>query len=126
MSYLEEQEKAGLKPGDKVKILRKAADHEGGWLNIWCNSMDDFIGHIGIVKDRYMGSGGIPVFCADFNNWWNFPYFVLGKLEVTDASSTASPMKDKPSASMWNCVCPKCGASAYQGIGPVECSNGCK
>lgn len=101
MNYTEEQEEYlseqhkwiianDLKIGDKVRVIRKAENHEAGWDNSWVPSMDFFIGleECRIDSYGYEGTGddamivssvkGIPV--SEKFECWLFPYYVLEKI----------------------------------------------
>ena len=77
-SYEERQAKCGLKVGDKVRILRKAEDHEDGWGEEWAFSMDNTIVKIVKIVERY-NLFGIKVSIEGFRDFY-FPYFVLEKV----------------------------------------------
>ena len=72
--YLSGHRASGLKVGDKVKVVRKSNDKEGGWGDIWAPSMCGFVANeYEIQKDD-----------NDFGfvlNDWRFPYFVLEKVK---------------------------------------------
>lgn len=83
-SYIERQDewikKNDLKIGDRVRIIRKAADLEDGWGVGWVSSsMDSFIGKEARVRD-INGRAGINAGCDNGLGSWNFPYFVLEKV----------------------------------------------
>lgn len=83
-SYIERQDewikKNDIKIGDKVRIIRKAADMEDGWGVGWASSsMDSFIGKEARVR-RINGRAGIHAGCDNGLGSWNFPYFVLEKV----------------------------------------------
>jgi hypothetical protein len=73
--YLKWHEKSGIKVGDIVRVLRKAQDEEMGWALAWLGTMDETVGQIFIVEedDKVEGFG--------LSNNWNYPYFVLEKVE---------------------------------------------
>ena len=72
--------------GDKVRIVRRAESHEGGWDNTWPALMDDDVGKVGfVVEDN--GDKGIVVDTE--NGHWSYPYFVLEK--VKDEPEDAKP-----------------------------------
>lgn len=77
--YVELQEETGFKPGDEVKILRKAEGHESGWGNSWVEEMDKFVGKTGKIAS--ITEHGINVEVE--SNWYSYPYFVLEKAERT-------------------------------------------
>ena len=65
--------------GDKVKVIRKAIDYEGGWDNVWDDAMDSGVNEVNEVIDinhKY----GIYLDLGDYNFW--FPYFILEKVEA--------------------------------------------
>lgn len=81
--YSEGQEASGLKPGDWVKVTRKAADYEGGWGDTWPEEMDRFVGSIGKVDRICDGSGGCFLSgCGQYR----YPYFVLEKVTTRPAN----------------------------------------
>ena len=67
-----------IKVGDKVRIVRKARDNEGGWDNNWAPSMSDAVGKVGCVIEDPRASG-IRVETDDCS--FAYPYFVLEKVE---------------------------------------------
>ena len=71
----------GLKKGDYVKVVRKAKDYEDGWDGRWTKERDDFIGKVIPVSDIGESTGVILSYC--FCDWagYDFPYFVLEKVE---------------------------------------------
>lgn len=72
--YLKGHKASGIKVGDKVKVLRKAEDHEGGWDCVWSLFMDQFVGREFMVEsDR--GATGFRT-----TGYWHLPYFVLEKV----------------------------------------------
>ena len=81
-SYKERQaewiKENNLKPGDKVRILRKTEDYENGWQNGWTHSMEGSIGEICTVIED-CGCDGIEV--KSSQGTWGYPYFVLEKAE---------------------------------------------
>ena len=79
-SYEERQAECGLKVGDKVRILRKAEDHEDGWGDAWNHhEMDDFVGReCEILRDNE--NRGFRVYNEELDEWWNVPYFILEKV----------------------------------------------
>ncbi len=81
MSYMEEQNRANFKVGEKVKVTRKIIyNHEGGWENIWPSEMDSTIGKIYIIKIiGTKASEGISLGNYSDTLWW-YPFFVLSKI----------------------------------------------
>lgn len=85
--YVERQRKwikeVGLEIGDKVLIVAKASDEQGGWDDSWVEQMDGEIGLVGIVvadsPDSPDDADGIRVQTA--TGTWNYPFFVLVKVE---------------------------------------------
>lgn len=94
--YLDKQNEAQFKVGDKVRCVRKAYDCEAGWANNWAESMDDAVGKIGVVTapklhPDHFSKVGIPVqFEGVERDTYNglrtpsyyYPYFVLEKVET--------------------------------------------
>lgn len=73
-AYLVMQEASGIKVGDTVRVLRKAADYEMGWGNKWVDDrMDNYIGRECRVTN-VVGDRGILL-----EDKWAFPFFVLEK-----------------------------------------------
>lgn len=86
--YITGQKESGLKVGDKVRIMRKAHDHENGWNNDWHPDMDEYIGRTGTIK-RIADLKGVYI------HGWEFPYFVLKKVvnaELPDYVPTREKM----------------------------------
>lgn len=82
-AYLALQEACGFKPGDRVKILRRASYHENGWDNDWTDSMEMCIGGTFDVKE-INGLYGIRL--KDYNEAFPssghyYPFFVLELIE---------------------------------------------
>lgn len=81
-----------IKTGDKVRIVRKARDNEGGWDNNWAPSMSDAVGEVGCVIEDPSASG-IRVETDDCS--FAYPYFVLEKVadkpDYTEADIISSP-----------------------------------
>ena len=80
-SYEERQAKwvkdNNVKVGDRVRILRKAEDHEDGWGDVWTVGCSVGCGEIVDINNKY----GIRV-CMDDTPWTSwYPYFVLEKVE---------------------------------------------
>ena len=81
--YIHGQQRADFKPGDKVKVVRKAQDYQAGWGNVWAEKMDDAVGQIGEVIEPYSewkDLEGITVGIEELMNF-EYPYFVLEKVE---------------------------------------------
>jgi hypothetical protein len=76
-AYLEMQKNCGIKVGDRVKILRKAEDFEMGWDEVWVDVMDVYVGKTG--KVNAISDIGLNIHFDDL--WYNFPFFVLEKIE---------------------------------------------
>jgi hypothetical protein len=73
-AYLAMQKASGIKAGDTVRVLRKAADFELGWGQVWDSpKMDDYIGQECEVTS-IDGRSGVII------NGWCFPFFVLEKI----------------------------------------------
>jgi hypothetical protein len=73
--------KHNLKVGDKVKVLRRAENHKGGWGTYWPCQIDDTVGktyEVDTISDYSIRlrlnkeSGGF----SGYFDWW-YPYFVL-------------------------------------------------
>ena len=78
-AYIKVQDACGFKEGDKVKVVRKAVDHELGWgMNWYAPYMDSCVGESGTVSD--ISNDGVAV---DFDNGdtFYFPFFVLESAE---------------------------------------------
>ena len=71
----------GLKKGDYVKVIRKAKDYEDGWDSRWTKERDDFIGKVIPVSDIGESTGVILSYCCCDWAGYDFPYFVLEKVE---------------------------------------------
>jgi hypothetical protein len=98
-----------FKPGDKVKITRKAISHENNWENSWVDFMNTAVGKIGIVKNSgYSLRHNIDV---EFNGrTYGYPVFVL---ELVPEVESVKPIKKEfkvgdrvqvnwQTGSMWN------------------------
>lgn len=71
----------GLKKGDYVKVVRKAKDYEDGWDGRWTKDRDDFIGKVILVSNIVESTGVIISYCCCDWAGYDFPYFVLEKVE---------------------------------------------
>lgn len=79
-SYLDLHKKSGLKVGDKVKVLRKAENHENGWHNYWVEEMDSYVEKsFEIIEDN--DSMGFALKEKNECSYFYFPYFVLEKIK---------------------------------------------
>lgn len=77
--YMDAQAACGLKVGDYVRVVRKAENNECGWGAVWVDDvMDKCIRCLGRVE-KLLRDGIIVKFSN--GNWYNFPYFVLEKVE---------------------------------------------
>jgi hypothetical protein len=69
-----------IKVGDVVIVFRGAISYEMGWGDEWVEQMNDFVGKyckvVGI--DRHLG---IRIQSIENGTSWNFPFFVLQKIE---------------------------------------------
>jgi hypothetical protein len=66
--------------GDKVKIVRKAQNHEKGWPAVWLEEMDNTVGKIGeIIRGNYPHFG--PTVEIDGQQYF-YPEFVLEPVET--------------------------------------------
>lgn len=82
-SYLERQNECGIKVGDKVKVVRNAADYEDGWDNEWIPIMNAAVGN----EYKVISNNGELGFTLDLDSNYDFPYFVLSKVvEKTEPS----------------------------------------
>jgi len=90
-SYVERQnqwvEQNDIKPGDKVKVLRKAERHEDGWKNSWVFRMDGIVGKIMKVEQ---GAGHSGILLYDAGLMAACPFFVLEKV-----TEEPTPVPDK-------------------------------
>jgi len=80
--YRRNQEKFKARIGDRVKILFKARDWDGGWGADWAESMDRTVGQEGtiIVIDPYAGFGIRPdneTNCCHGRGYWLYPYYCV-------------------------------------------------
>jgi len=77
-SYQERQDEwirdHGLKKGDKVRVVRKAVNHESGWDTSWLDNMDKYIDKVVTIK-QIDADGGIRLLYGMHSYY--FPYFVL-------------------------------------------------
>lgn len=88
-SYLERQNECGIKVGDKVKVVRKAENHEDGWGNMWIPLMDPAVGN----EYEVIGVHGISGITINFYLGLTFPYFVLSKV-VEKSEPSPQPTDD--------------------------------
>ena len=93
--YLNKQNEAQFKVGDKVRCIRKAHDCENGWVNGWVEEMDAAVGKIGVITaprphSDHFSAAGIPVQFEGVErktrngmrtSSYYYPYFVLEKVQ---------------------------------------------
>lgn len=78
-AYRTLQGASGIEVGDKVRVLRRAKDHEMGWDNSWIDDrMDRFIG--GVYEVAVVDEDGIR-FSSSVGPRFSFPFFVLEVVE---------------------------------------------
>jgi hypothetical protein len=132
-SYSEKQKASGIIIGNKVKVLRKAQDHEAGWSDTWAQQMDYTVGKTYKVIEIQQFNGGIRLeTCNDVSRNYFYPYFVLEKVEdrveLDPYKTLLKPQEIKDGEkfiSMYPHKCPKCQAPAYIGfMDKVDCSRG--
>ena len=75
-AYITLQSASGIKPGDTVKVTRKANSFDMGWTNGWEKEMTECVGKTFTVG-LTCGSNGIDL--IDTNA--SFPFFVLEKIK---------------------------------------------
>jgi len=137
--YIREQDRCGLKVGNKVKVVRSAEDHEDGWSNTWPEQMDEMIGkELEITKLSFFG--------IQLDNRFSYPFFVLELMPgypsdkvlkcpmcgwdmcVMDKMSEAGKpeTEDYPDVIIfeYNCTNLECGMSAYYPFQVSEVSDG--
>lgn len=94
--YLRLHNSCGLKVGDKVKVLRAAKDYEQGWANGWMPKMDEFIGSDYIITADHSTSGFAFRLPDPDDFSFNFPCFVLEKVEESFTTHSYYGGKDNP------------------------------
>lgn len=72
-------EENDLKVGDYVRVTRKAKSNEKEWSDSWSVYMDYYIGKT--VRVDSIGKEYGTIFLSLDNSLYNFPYFVLEKVE---------------------------------------------
>lgn len=74
-AYLAMQKASGIKPGDTVRVMRKAESYEMGWGQPWARSMDIFVGkeYKVFALSKFEDFG----FVLDGVSGYLFPFFVL-------------------------------------------------
>lgn len=80
--YLDAQAACGIKPGDWVKVLKKAQSN-AGWQSAWIPNMDSLVG--GIYQVKEVDDFGINLIGKDKEDSdfsLVFPYFVLEKVDL--------------------------------------------
>jgi hypothetical protein len=85
MSYETEQAEwlEGIKDGDIVRVVATAKDDERGWRNVWIYP-DMEVGATGPVI--LSGADRHGVWVAGGGKDYQFPFFVLEKVEATDGN----------------------------------------
>lgn len=89
-SYLERQNECGIKVGDKVKVVRNAADYEDGWDNEWIPIMNAAVGN----EYKVIANNGELGFTLDLDSSYDFPYFALSKVAEKPEPSPQSTDDD--------------------------------
>lgn len=78
--YIKAQINADFRPGDKVRVARKAESYESGWLNDWVPEMDAFVGTEVEVAPDQCGcptEQGVSLRSPGKDVPFRFPYFIL-------------------------------------------------
>ena len=75
LDYLTGHKNSGLKVRNKVRVIRRAKNRENGWYNGWAEEMNDYVGCTFEITEDNNDKG------FELGNVWNFPYFVLEKVE---------------------------------------------
>lgn len=83
--YLDAQKACGLHVGDWVRVTRKAENCECGWASMWSIRMNQTINSIGKIE-AITANGIRVVFDESRNNVWNYPYFVLEKVDMPECA----------------------------------------
>jgi len=73
-TYLYWHKRSGICKGDKARVVREAADHEGGWTRAWNPQKNWMIGKAASVE-RDLGDMGFELEDGNY-----YPYFVLEKI----------------------------------------------
>jgi hypothetical protein len=96
--YVERQKewikKHNLKKGDKVKVLRRANDHEKGWGCGWIPSMDETIGKEITIYNFGQRNNGLALECSDCVCRL-YPFFVLDPVKAQTQELKVKPPKPK-------------------------------
>jgi len=79
-----------LKPGQKVKVLRRAEYGELGWQSGWTSQMDRSIGEILVVRSNDSVFG---VICKGEHIYATFPSYVLDVVEPHEIFIKHKPKK---------------------------------
>ena len=82
-TYLQKHKASGLKIGDRVKVIRKAKNHEQGWRSFWSDEMDGFIGKECVIM-RDKNAQGFALHNPANPRPFYFPYFVLEAVTPSD------------------------------------------
>lgn len=76
-SYKEAHKASGFKVGDKVRIIKRATDHEKGWISSWHPLMNQYFYKEGLITH----DGGFEGFIINCDgDCWHYPFFVLEKV----------------------------------------------
>jgi hypothetical protein len=79
--YLELQKKflelTKLKVGDKVIVTNTAKPYQHGWSSLWHEGLNNFVGKTSTITDINGYGIQLQMGCSSYN----FPYFVIEKLE---------------------------------------------
>ena len=88
---LSHAESLGPKPGDRFRVVMKAADYERGWDNTWPARMDDYVGRTMTVKSADSKRG---VYFKE-SGMYAFPAFVLELVARSKEQSLPSQINKK-------------------------------
>jgi len=91
LSHAESLEHKGIKPGDRLRVVMKAADYERGWDNTWPARMDDYVGRTMTVK-RVNSKRGVYF---KESGIYAFPAFVLEVVARAKEQSLPSQINKK-------------------------------
>jgi len=95
--YLTAHKACGIKVGDWIKVTRKAESCEKGWKGNWYSTMDGYVGRVGqVIRDLKSGFL-ISFYLEKFEFPWDFPYFVLEKVEKQCSTCRYSYFNNKTS-----------------------------
>jgi hypothetical protein len=89
-SFKREQPMTIFNVGDKVLVKKSMREHPA-----WVDSMDEWVGIVGVIRDSYRSSDTASVYCEANKDWWYFPTECLELVATAPQEFTITePLQD--------------------------------